>query len=535
MCCLVASGLVAIVYTEHKLWGDGGLFRERVSSVSDGKQQQHQQEQEQEDWDTFDERRIDRGIGLATMYICNAVNAQGVFNYEVKVRKGGEIEHKDTYNVLRHAGAIYSLVDSCYMKGRELFSDEQRSAYCHSAHDKIDATAKWLQRETVEAVPGVGLSAVFKPHRSHKKGNSIDRRLALGAQGLAMVAFVGANEVKPETASFPLLEDVGNFTWKVLQKENGTFFPFYYPFKAPFGPSDQPPSLYYPGEACLGLTYLYKAFKQRAAELPSTSERDERERLEELSDLYLEAAAKGLEGLANERESWRPELIPPDHWALIATAEILPHLPRDRHHKLLKHAASVVKVMHDRDMVRIPFFAELGVSSIATVLEAQFAMLPIFYTHNNNSKQEQEQSSGNGYYDNVEQAWCLAEKTAFLLRQVQAREKPEIMTGGMPHLIYLENKDAQGENVKVDETQMQQMQQMDDTTDRVIHRSIRKDNGRFRIDDTQHTLSAWLSYKKALRGGSGLSQIDCTKVGVPFLVEDLLVQEKKKKKKKPKT
>ena len=492
----MASGLVAFVYTERKLWSAGMLSDsgERVLPVTtDSKQEEKGDE---EGWEAFDERRIDRGIDLATRYICNSVNSQGMFNYEVKVRyKSGEIEHKDSYNVLRHAGAIYSLVDSCYAKGSELYSDEQRALYCHDSLGKITETVDWLVRETVDVVPGVGLSAVYKPHRSHRKGNSTDRRLALGGQGLGMVAFAGANEVKPneeKMVRLQILEEIGNFTMKVLQKDNGTFYPFYYPYKMPFGASNQPHSLYYPGEACLGLTYLYKAFKGEG--------NIEREII--MSGLYLEAAAKGLEGLANERETWPPETIPPDHWALIATAEILPFLPASRHDKLLKHAASVVKVMHDRDMVRIGYDAMLGVSSMATVLEAQFAMLPIFY----------ERPS---YYDNVEQAWCLAEKTAFLLRKVQERKKPDSMLGGLPHLIYLHNEDVSGSK---EETETE-------TEKEDIQRSITKDNGRFRIDDTQHTLSAWLSYKKALKT-SGLANIDCTKVFIPGPVESLLRKEK---------
>jgi hypothetical protein len=61
-------------------------------------------------------------------------------------------------------------------------------------------------------------------------------------------------------------------------------------------------SLYYPGEAVLGLVGLYELDHSRK---------------------WLVAAGKGLAYLAERRVG--PQEVPPDHWALIATAKFLPY------------------------------------------------------------------------------------------------------------------------------------------------------------------------------------------------------------------
>ena len=424
-----------------------------------------------------DVRRIDQSIDHATRYICNVADAKGMFAYEIKVRKGKARNTKD-YNVLRHAGTIYSLIDSCYFNEQQAGVREQ---YCRDAPDTVRKTVDWLVRETVRPVPDLDLVGIYKPHASHKLGKTavgrLQYRLALGGQGLGMIAFSMANQIQPGSVPWDTVRQIGDFTVKHMQKEDGIFYPFWYPFHDPFGPSDTPKSLYYPGEAALGLIYLYESL-----EGVEEGEGDKSNgRL-----VYLEGAARGLEALANERESWSPKDIPPDHWALKATARILKHLPKSRHPKLLKHAASVVRMMHTRDMSRIAVDASLGVSSMATVLEAQFAMLPIF-------------SENPSYYDNVEETWCLSQKVAFLLCEAQDGDKPSHMLGALPSKFMLSPRDDAGQHEMIN--------------------GLLPDNRYFQIDDTQHTLSAWLSYKEALE--SGLSEIDCRRVALPAPVHSL--------------
>ena len=79
-----------------------------------------------------------------------------------------------------------------------------------------------------------------------------------------------------------------------LQRDNGSFVSKYI---AGRGPAANWESLYYPGEAALGLIALYKADHSRE---------------------WLVAAAKALAYLARSRAGLTT--VPADHWALIATA-----------------------------------------------------------------------------------------------------------------------------------------------------------------------------------------------------------------------
>ena len=135
---------------------------------------------------------------------------------------------------------------------------------------------------------------------------------------------------------------------------------------------------------------------------------------------------------------------------------------------------------------------DLGVSTMGTLLEAQFAMLPIFHEKRS-------------YYDNVDQAWCLAEKVAFLLCEAQDQDKPAHMLGGLPHNLKVKNE--------VDYKKKANMMENN------IVRTIKGSDGFYQIDDTQHVLSAWLSYKEALE--SGLSEIDCSQVDLSPLIDSL--------------
>merc|ERR1712159_875167 len=143
-------------------------------------------------------------------------------------------------------------------------------------------------------------------------------------------------------------------------------------------------------------------------------------------------------------------------------------------------------MMHTRDMSRIAVDASLGVSSMATVLEAQFAMLPIFYENPS-------------YYDDVEETWCFSQKVAFLLCEAQDGDQPSHMLGALPSKFLLSPRDDAGQHEMM--------------------KGLLPDNRYFQIDDTQHTLSAWLSYKEALE--SGLSEIDCRRVALPAPVHSL--------------
>jgi len=83
------------------------------------------------------------------------------------------------------------------------------------------------------------------------------------------------------------------------------------------------------------------------------------------------------------------------------------------------------------------------------------------------------------YYPDLDDLWCLSQRLAYLLTEVQDYPKPNRIDGAIAHRFYRPNDVSRIEGL----------------------------DGRFRIDDTQHTLSAWISYKRCMQGP--FAQIEC--------------------------
>ncbi len=106
-----------------------------------------------------------------------------------------------------------------------------------------------------------------------------------------------------------------------LQKSDGSF---YSKFRGATGLDPDSKSLYYPGEAALGLIALYET---------------------DHSKDWLFAAATAMKFLANSRAGLADTDVPPDHWALIATAKLLPYCEEDAcpisRDALIRHAERI--------------------------------------------------------------------------------------------------------------------------------------------------------------------------------------------------
>ncbi|NIP30596.1 MAG: hypothetical protein GTO02_11725 [Candidatus Dadabacteria bacterium] len=82
-----------------------------------------------------------------------------------------------------------------------------------------------------------------------------------------------------------------------MQKDNGSYYSKYKPLKG--GRNDEWTSLYYPGEAALGLALLYEIDKDPK---------------------WIQGAIKTITYLANSRK--HSKVVPEDHWAMLATNQI---------------------------------------------------------------------------------------------------------------------------------------------------------------------------------------------------------------------
>jgi hypothetical protein len=213
-----------------------------------------------------------------------------------------------------------------------------------------------------------------------------------------------------------------------LQRDDGSFI---HKYSSEGGPITNWSSLYYPGEAALGFISLYEA---------------------DQSEDWLKAAGKSLSYLAKERASL--STVPADHWALIATAKLLPYCKKDScgvsREELLRQATQICdsivrEQFHGSALLGLDgaFDAEGRTAPAATRLEGLLAALEFL------PKGEPR--------DRIELATDRG--VAFLLR-AQVASGPQ--AGAMPGAM--------------------------------VTRAL--DSSEVRIDFVQHTLCVWIGYEK---------------------------------------
>ncbi len=243
------------------------------------------------------------------------------------------------YNVLRHAGAMYALADSYQDKPQP----EVKAALVRAA--------KWLQTKYIKPVKGVkDVAAVWSlPSDLGGKG---PLEVKLGGIGLGLVGLLETEKVAPGTTSLKTLRQLGNGVL-FLQNPDGSFYSKYDPAKG--GKLDNWISLYYPGEAALGLAML--------------AEHDPDPKLK---TLWINAAVRAIGNLAQARATSKD--VPPDHWVLIATARLWPlHAFSDQKTPralLLQHAMQICEVI-----VNDPALRDVRTTPIATRVEGMNAAL----------------------------------------------------------------------------------------------------------------------------------------------------------------
>lgn len=223
---------------------------------------------------------VNHAIDLAATYLEHNCDPNGRFAYKVDITSQ---QQSPSYNIIRHAGAIYSLA----MLNRAHKDSE--------ALDTMVRASEFLRRNYIG--PGVRPDQqVVWSKPIIQESNSQYHDAELGATGLGLVALAAVREVRPEAIPLEQLQSLGRFLL-FLERGDGSFVSKY---RLETGPVPNWESLYYPGEAALGLLALYQA---------------------DHSPTWLNAAAKSLAYLAKSRAGLTT--VPADHWALIATAELL--------------------------------------------------------------------------------------------------------------------------------------------------------------------------------------------------------------------
>jgi hypothetical protein len=365
---------------------------------------------------------VSRAIALAAGYLERACSPDGKFAYRVDIGSGRE--SLSSYDIIRHAGAMYGL--AMFIQSRP---DPKAAAALLRA-------AKFLRENYIG--PGVRprqLVVWSQPvdrgsERRHSDGPQSkprQRYAELGGTGLSLVALAAARQVNPESVPLEELQALGRFAL-FLQKEDGSFV---HKYGSDSGPVTNWTSSYYPGEAALGFVALYEA---------------------DHSLEWLESAGKALSYLAKSRVGL--STVPADHWALIATAKLLPYCDQGgcgvSREELMQHAIQVSKsILRDQFKGSAAIgldgaFDPVGrTAPSATRLEGLLAALE--FLPKSDLRDKIEAATGRGI--------------AFLLR---AQVVSGTQAGGMPGAI--------------------------------ISRAL--DSSEVRIDYVQHALCAWLRYRE---------------------------------------
>jgi hypothetical protein len=258
-----------------------------------------------------DPAQLTASIHLAADYLVKRCNHNGKFLYRINLNPQAALTPK--YNFLRHAGAMHALV-------------QYEAAHPDTATlQTIKRAATFLKKASIDMIPEKfapvptrnDLLAVWSIPAVTGSGKPIQAKL--GGTGLGLVALIGLERIAPGTTPLDYLRQMGNFI-VFMQKKDGSFYSKFYPHHG--GKNDQWTSLYYPGEAALGLIMLYEL---------------------DHDPQWLQAAADAIAYLARLRRG--KSQVAADHWALLATAKLLPlydrcrqRLPEDA---IVKHAVQI--------------------------------------------------------------------------------------------------------------------------------------------------------------------------------------------------
>ncbi len=368
-------------------------------------------------------QNLQAAIDRSAHYLADACDAQGRFVYRINLDPSVKVVPR--YNVLRHAGAIYALAQYC-----------QRSPDAKTKSALL-RSAQFLRHQCMApAAENPNFLAVWSD--PELVGGDHPRQAKLGGTGLGLVALLSVEQVEPGFTPIDELRKLGRFL-VYMQKSDGTFYSKYFPDT---GRNDTWKSMYYPGEAALGLLMLYE---------------------QDPSPQWLHTATKTLVNLA--RGGAQQSTTFPDQWYLLALGHGL-----DTSHdssmtsvqdELLEHARHICRDMVqeqrkqlDDPMIEGCFTPEGRTCPSATRLEGLIAAMQYL-------PQEDEHLLGN-IRDTVQRG------LPFLLAS-QVRDGPH--AGALPRFKpgFVPDGISDGEKPRMQEV---------------------------RIDYVQHALSAMLAYQR---------------------------------------
>ena len=372
-----------------------------------------------------DSSKLVSAIHLSGDYIINSIKEDGQFVYKVNMDTGTEVNEK--YNSLRHAGAVYALCMYYEFNPDQQVLEAANKAAGFIRQKLLAPIPKHPEMLGVWSLPDIN--------------NDDDPPLVkLGGNGLGLVALAYLEKLEPGSTGIPTLRKMGEFIL-FMQKDNGGFYSKYFP--GPRGRDDSWTSLYYPGEAALGLMMLYEI------------DPDEK---------WLEGAAMALKYLAKLREG--ETKTEADHWALIATRKLMQYyrdldlnIPAEL---LIDHGIQICKSMI-LQMAQFPAYtpyygcmtSDGRTTPTATRMEGLLSFVSLVPGNRKSL---------------IYSILLVTNKGIGFLERAQVKQGP--YKGGMTREYYIPGLDPQKYRVDADERR----------------------NTEIRIDYVQHALSAWIDY-----------------------------------------
>jgi hypothetical protein len=369
---------------------------------------------------------LENAIVLAGGYLTSVCDPQGRFDYRRHI--DGVSSTGEPYNVLRHAGAMYALAEFQRWRNDDVTAET------------LGRAAQFLRERCIlPYADESGPLAVWSPP---ELTGERPLQAKLGGTGLGLIALVAIEQLQPGQIPRDELQRLGRFIIS-MQKPDGSFYSKFY--RSPAGRDASWTSLYYPGEAALGLLFLYEL---------------------DPDPKWLEVAGRAMGYLGRSRREDPSTSIPADHWTLLAISHLLRHdLPshvvtRD---ELLQHADQICRaILHeqfhdDTNLLLAGSFGNDGrTTPTATRLEGLLGALTFVPDDSTRLRREIETSVERGM--------------VFLLR---AQVRAGSLAGAMPRSI-----GKRFPAVMIGDRQFNQLA------------------GEVRIDYVQHALSAWLQYWK---------------------------------------
>ncbi len=376
---------------------------------------------------TINASQLKEAIHLSARYLRDQCGDDGQFLYRININPAHP--PKVRYNMLRHAGAIYALASY-----EQVYPQKK-------TRDAIKRSTDYLKTVAIAPVSGeIPALAVWSPPAITRSGKPLQAKL--GGTGLGLVALMSVENIMPGTTPLGYLRRMGEFLI-YMQKTDGSFYSKYFPDHR--GRDDSWTSLYYPGEAALGLLMLYE---------------------KDPSIIWQQAAANSIAYLARKRRGRKT--VEADHWSLLATAKLLSLY--DRHplsapkQLIVDHAIQICESIlkgkpnkYGGDLRKHGFTDDGRTTPTATRLEGLLAILDFLPEEKRKLRQ------------NIVE--CIDDGILFLLRsQVRSGE----FAGAVPRATRL-----------LPESHPQ------------YTKAFNRRAGEVRIDYEQHALSALLQYEKS--------------------------------------